>query len=420
MAGVRKLASGTWQGWYVDHAGKRQFFTLSKTAGKRETLQTAQDLDTHHRKIAFGVLPLPTRQRAALTRPIEEVISEYLRWGAFQGGIGGRSWSVAHQANRARHLRWWCTTLGLETLADCRAIQPAVERTLQALGQAGRSGATLVSYREALRSFCRWCMERHYLEAHPLARMTSLDSTPRTRRRAMTAHEIQRLLAHCLPHHRLLYQVACLTGLRANELRHLTTDHLDIGQGGLRLDSAWTKNRRDGFQPLPRPLLRALDAFAQSGEARRLYAWAYSRTNARQRPPADPLLVVPQNTALMLDLHLRAAGIPTHTPEGKVDFHALRVAYVTFIFEGGATPPEARELARHHHPELTLGVYARTRTARLQTLVDDVALTILPEAECAPGVHTASGEHSIVAPLQEEGAPWSQYRGLGTGGQGAW
>ena len=63
MAGVRKLASGTWQGWYVDHEGKRQFFTLSNTAGKRETLQTEQELDTHHRKIALGVLPPPTRQR---------------------------------------------------------------------------------------------------------------------------------------------------------------------------------------------------------------------------------------------------------------------------------------------------------------------------------------------------------------------
>src|SRR6185503_4438106 len=78
MAGVRKLASGTWQGWYMNHAGKRQFFTLSKTAGKRETLQTAQDLDTHHRKIALGTLPPPTRQRTALTRTMEEMISEYL------------------------------------------------------------------------------------------------------------------------------------------------------------------------------------------------------------------------------------------------------------------------------------------------------------------------------------------------------
>ena len=120
------------------------------------------------------------------------------------------------------------------------------------------------------------------------------------------------------------------------------------------------------------------------------------------------MLVVPQNTSLMLDIDLRAAGIPKDTPEGKVDFHALRVAYVTFIFEGGATPPEARELARHRHPELTLGVYARTRTARLQALVDEVAMTILPDAKCAPGVHATVGEDMIVAPLQEEGAPWHQ------------
>ena len=288
MAGVRKLASGTWQGWYVNYAGKRQFFTLSKTAGKRETLQTAQDLDTHHRKIALGVLPPPTRHRATLTQTMEEVISEYLRWGAFQGGIGGRPWSAVHQRSRANQLRWWCTTLGLETLADCHAIRAAVEQALQELGQAGRSGKTLVHYRESLRSFCGWCVERYYLEVNPLERMTPIDSTPRIRRRAMTASEIQRLLAQCLPHHRLLYQVACLTGLRANELRHLTLDHLDIDQGGLRLDSAWTKNRQDGFQPLPRQLLSALDEFAHSGEARRLYARAYHRTTARQRPPRIP------------------------------------------------------------------------------------------------------------------------------------
>ena len=388
--------------------GKRQFFTLSKTAGKRETLQTAQDLDTHHRKIALGVLPPPTRQRATLTQTMEEVISEYLRWGAFQGGIGGRPWSAVHQRNRAHQLRWWCTTLGLETLADCHAIRAAVEQALQELGQAGRSGKTLVHYRESLRSFCGWCVERHYLEVNPLERMTPIDSTPRTRRRAMTASEIQRLLAQCLPHHRLLYQVACLTGLRANELRHLTTDHLDIEQGGLRLDSAWTKNRQDGFQPLPRQLLSALDEFAHSGEARRLYARAYQRTTARQRPPRIPCSLSRRTHARMLDTDLRAAGIPKYTPEGKVDFHALRVAYVTFIFEGGATPPEARELARHRHPELTLGVYARTRTARLQALVDEVAMTIIPDAKCAPGVHTTVGEDIIVAPLQEEAASWCQ------------
>ena len=82
-------------------------------------------------------------------------------------GIGGRPWSAVHQRNRARQLRWWCTTLGLETLADCHAIRSAVEQALQELGQAGRSGRTLMIHREALRTFCGWCVERHYLRGEP-------------------------------------------------------------------------------------------------------------------------------------------------------------------------------------------------------------------------------------------------------------
>ena len=168
--------------------------------------------------------------------------------------------------------------------------------------------------------------------------MTPIDITPRTRRSGDDRERDAAAVGTGRPHHRLLYQVACLTGLRANELRHLTLEHLDLDQGGLRLDGAWTKNRQDGFQPLPRQLLSALDAFAHCGEARRLYARAYHRANARQQPPEEPLLVVPESPARMLAIDLRTAGIPRHTPEGKVDFHALRVAYVTFLFEGGATP----------------------------------------------------------------------------------
>ena len=406
MAGVRKLRSRTWQGWYRDHTGKRRFFTLSKTASKRETLQTAQDLETHQRKMALGVLPRPNPLAAQAARPIADVIAEYLQWGGFQGGIGGRSWSAIHQHNRTRQLHWWCMTLHLETLADCHAILSAVEQALQGLSQAGRSGKTLVSYRESLRAFCLWCVERHYLETHPLQKMTPIDITPRTKRRAMTASEIRCLLDQCLPHHRLLYETAFLTGLRADELRHLTVEHLDIERGGLRLEAAWTKNRRDGFQPLPRHLCRALYDFAQSGEARLLYARAYGRQNATLTPPEDPLLVVPENPARTLDIDLRAAGIPKWTPEGKLDFHALRVAYVTFIFEGGATMPEARELARHRHPELTLGVYARTRSRRLQTIIDEVAATVLPATSRARAVHAHAVDETLPALSQESAPPW--------------
>ena len=86
MAGVQKLRSRTWRGWYRDHTGKRRFFTLSKTASKRDTLQTAQDLETHHRKMALGVLPRPNPLAAQAARPIADVIAEYLQWGASREG----------------------------------------------------------------------------------------------------------------------------------------------------------------------------------------------------------------------------------------------------------------------------------------------------------------------------------------------
>jgi len=41
------------------------------------------------------------------------------------------------------------------------------------------------------------------------------------------------------------------TGLRLNEIRSLTVTDLDVENPGLRLDGAWTKNRKFGFQPLP-------------------------------------------------------------------------------------------------------------------------------------------------------------------------
>ena len=61
------------------------------------------------------------------------------------------------------------------------------------------------------------------------------------------------------------------SGLRSNELRHLTVDHLDLARGGLLLDADWTKNREEGFQPLPGALLERLKAFVESGETARLY-----------------------------------------------------------------------------------------------------------------------------------------------------
>ena len=173
----------------------------------------------------------------------------------------------------------------------------------------------------------------------------------------MTPEEIQKLLDVVPEHRRLLYEVAFTKGLRAGELRALTVKHLDVVCGGLRLDAAWTKNRKDGFQQIPSWLSNRLA----------------DRSNMKSK---DPLLAVPSHPSRELDKDLKAADIPKVTDEGKIDFHALRVAYVSFVLEAGASAKEAQTLARHSTAELTMNVYARARNERLREVAEAVGSNV--------------------------------------------
>ncbi|MEE2832476.1 MAG: tyrosine-type recombinase/integrase, partial [Candidatus Latescibacterota bacterium] len=115
-----------------------------------------------------------------------------------------------------------------------------------------------------------WCVQRGYLDTDPLKALVAFDTTALTVRRALNEEEVARLLDNCAPTRRMLLETALMSGLRAGELRSLTTDHLDVERGGLILDARWTKNRSEGFQRLPRSLVARLHAYAQSGEPERL------------------------------------------------------------------------------------------------------------------------------------------------------
>jgi len=127
MAGVRKLRSGTMQGWFKHYEGHRAFFTLGHRATRREVLNAAHTLEVEHAQIRQGVRPRPDQQGAILARPIGEVITEYLAWGAFQGARRGRPWTPKHQRTRAAQLGWWQEHLHLRVLGDCLGILPSVE-----------------------------------------------------------------------------------------------------------------------------------------------------------------------------------------------------------------------------------------------------------------------------------------------------
>ena len=234
-------------------------------------------------------------------------------------------------------------------------------------------------YAQTLSAFCDRCIRRGYLETNPLDGLAPFDTAPEVRRRAMTPDEVTRLLAVSPPDRRLLYETALFSGLRVNELRHLTLEHLNLERNGLHLDAAWTKNREEGFQPLPRELLGRLKAFVDSGEPARLYEEKLRQGGSSREVPVGTLLYVPGRPTRSLSKDLKAAGIPEKAPGGKLDFHALRTAFVNLVFEfAQVSPKEAQDLARHSTPNLTFNVYGRSRENRLVEGIERLAEAVMP------------------------------------------
>jgi len=352
------------RGWYVDWTGKRKWF--SGTHDEEGTLAMARRLEDDHRQIRLGYRPPP--KASDKPRRFTDVVQEYLAWGQAQGGRGGKAWSNIHAAKRQRHLTWWQERLLLQSLSDLDGCLPAVEAALRNLHSDGRTGKTVQNYAEALAAFCDWCVERGYLDDDPLKRLKAYDTTPKAKRRALSLDEVRRLLRACDPARRLLYEVALVTGLRVNELRHLTPGHLDVASHGLRLDAAWTKNRKSDFQPLPTKLVERL-VKSSTGKTK-----------------AAPLLSMDAHPERTLGKDLKRVGIPKETPEGKVDFAALRTTFATLVVESGANVKEAQTLMRHSTPQLTMNTYARTRADRLHGVAEAVQEMVNGKLACATGV----------------------------------
>ncbi len=66
-----------------------------------------------------------------------------------------------------------------------------------------------------------------------------------------------------------------------------------------------------------------------------------------------------QRAAEMLAVDLKAAKIAVETPDGILDFHALRTTYITNLIRAGLYPKTVQILARHSDINLTMRVYAR-------------------------------------------------------------
>jgi len=337
-----------------DYRGRRVKRTGATTF--KETKRIAEQMQAHQYAIRNGVAKAP--RMSDKPHDIGQLIEEYLGWGRTQGGRRGRPWGAEHARKRTQNLAFWREKLNLATQFDLLECQIRVERIIRRLLDGGSSGKTVWNRVDALAAFGRWCVERGYLEDDPLRRLRRINTDPVGQRRPLSPEEFQLLLQHCLPERVLQYETAVCSGLRANELRHITPRHIDVFRCGIKLEASWTKNRQEGLQPLPRWLV---DKLVEA---------------ARGMHPDTPFFSVQRtHAARMLRDDLARAGIPVDKPgEGRVVFHSLRMTYCTQLDEVGASAKTTQDLARHSTPTLTMQRYVRVREERSREAVEKIGV----------------------------------------------
>jgi integrase len=253
---------------------------------------------------------------------------------------------------------------------------------------------TVNHFVRAVKAFSRWLWKVGRAREHHLIHLSTSnpEADRRRRRRALTADEARALVRAAKsgpafrglsgPDRAMLYRLALATGFRRDEPASLTHESFRLaGEAPVVVcEAAYTKNGHEAEQPIPGALAAAL------------HPWL------ARRPAGVPVFGRLTRTADMIRADLARAGAPVETPEGRADFHALRVAFISGVVASGASVKTAPTLARHSTPSLTIGVYARAALHDIRGAVDALpdltAPPAGPEAAAATGTDGPAGNRA--------------------------
>jgi len=257
---------------------------------------------------------------------------------------------------------------GFRTWSD---ITPGkVETTLKDWRDSGLSVRRSNGYLTAAKSFAHWMVNTGQAGENPLRSLHKLNEKTdvRRRRRAATADELRKLIAVTATRpeaygmsgaeRALLYRLCAATGLRANEVRHLTAGDFDLDRLVVRVPAGYSKHRETDTIPLREDLAEAL------------------REHLRGKLPTCKAFggrygKLTDKTAAMLRQDLQAAGIPYSTADGYLDFHSLRHTFITGLSH--APSRVAQRLARHKSSAMT------DRYTHIRLHDERAALELLPD-----------------------------------------
>ncbi len=299
----------------------------------------------------------PTSHEKAKREPVESLIGEFTDRLVSRAGHD-------HRTSHEKRLRKIAAAVGAKTLQEFDAVR--CEGWIRACGLAAR---TKHHYTRILKQFGRFLVATGRARTNPFAGLpavTGIEQDRKLRRRALTDAEIATLLAS-LPNSRytrlgltgperaMLYRVVLATGLRRDEAASLSPEsfRIDADVPHVVVEARHTKNKQVAQQPIPTTLVADLRAFLA------------------RKPAGQPVWPIRRkDTAHMVRMDLKEAGIAAEQNGEVVDMHALRTTFGTMLARKNVPLALAQKLLRHCDPRLTSNIYTVAQLADLSREIE--------------------------------------------------
>jgi integrase len=407
---------------------KRVYYVKNPKTGKREKCQTAKyygqftDAGGNVHRV-----PLATDKEAALSMLVElikkserghanlsdpfakhtgRLLSEHIT--DFERSTCSKEVTAKYAKMTAQRLRAMVAGCEFRVIADINVDKVSTWLAEQRATQKRFGIGTTNRYAAAMATFCYWlcdpkrgnrCAINPYGEAPVLNEQTDV----RRQRRALSEDEIAWLLdstdngptlfGMTGRDRAMLYRMALMTGLRANELRTLTQDSFRLAgdRPAVVVEACYSKHRRKDVVPLhpeivpllqqwladlaaetqAEPSILSLKGTPAGASGRVWNCIAIKERHTAETLRKDLAIARARWIEASADARERQAREASEflvykTKAGYADFHALRHGFITRVFGSGIQPLLVQKLARHSDLSMTMR-YAHTEE-------DEVAL----------------------------------------------
>lgn len=327
-----------------------------RTPSKEIAEKKARQLIEEEESALLG-LPRTKQIRESASQPIAEHVADFITDLERRGRCEDH---VRHNRERLTALFAEC---GWRSLRDVNADGFERWRTAQKT----RSAKTLNEYLGHATSFLRWLEKKGRFTHNTLKSVDKLRKAETFKRRALTLEEFVRFMRGC-EKRRMVYFLACCSGLRRGELKQLLWSDIDLDplEPVIVLRAETTKNKKGGRIPL----LPVLAALLRDQKAKGVHP------TGRVLPRGIP-------SVKTLAADLEACGITVEDERGyRVDFHALRHTFLSLLAHVKVSELVRMKLARHSSWKQTDG-YTDPKSV---PLADGIALlaAALPSSIASP------------------------------------